>query len=176
MSHKMAAVKILCEITQKSAFNGQYSWKRRIFSGNWNSLKNHEKYFLFYLNKLNILLATQILHILWIFIKSNVWYSWSLKILVIKTWILFNFAKNFTGPPFFGGWTKKHQTFSRHFFWEQPSKYCIVEFTAIFVCLLLSWSKRYEVATSTARNLNNNWTLYLIFFKYDKPLPKYLIQ
>ena len=60
----------------------------RIISGNWNPLKNHEKYFLFHLNKLNILLANQILHILWIFIKPNVWYSWSLKILAIKRWFL----------------------------------------------------------------------------------------
>ena len=26
-------------------------------------------------------------------------------------------------------------------FWGQPSKYCIAEFTAIFVCFLLSWSR-----------------------------------
>ena len=70
------------------------------------------------------------------------------------------FRKNFTGA-FCGGWTKKLQTFSRHFFWEQPSKYCIAEFTAIFVCLLLSWSRRYS--TSTTRNFYNNWPTYLNF-------------
>ena len=154
LSHKMAALKIFCEITQKSSFNGQYSWRRRIISGNWNPLKNHEKYFLLHLNKLNILLENQILHILWIFIKPNVWYSWSLKILAIKRWMVsvqFNSA-NFTGPPFCGGWNKKLQTFSRHFFWEQPSKYCIAEFTAIFVCLLLSWSRRYSMKWSSNFN------------------------
>ena len=93
MSHKMAALKIFCEITQKSSFNGQYSWRCRIISGNWNPLKNHEKYFLFHLNKLNILLANQILHILWIFIKPNVWYLWSSKILAIKRWFPFNVPK-----------------------------------------------------------------------------------
>ena len=92
MSHKMATLKIICEITQKSSFNGQHIWRRRIISGNWNPLKNHEKY-LFHLNKLNILLASQILQILWIFVKPNVWYSWSLKILAIKRWFPFNFAK-----------------------------------------------------------------------------------
>ena len=51
------------------------------------------------------------------------------------------FSKNFTVLKFCGGWTKKLRTFSRHLFWEQPSKYCIAEFTAIFVCLLLSWSR-----------------------------------
>ena len=79
------------------------------------------------------------------FIKPNVWYSWSLKILAIKRWFLFNFVKILQG----GGWTKKLQTFSRHFFWEQPSKYCIAEFTAIFVCLLLSWSRRYSMKWSS---------------------------
>ena len=38
---------------------------------------------------------------------------------------------------------KKIQTLSRHFFWGRPSKYCIVEVTANFVCLLLSWSRQY---------------------------------
>ena len=71
------------------------------------------------------------------------------------------FRKNFTGPPFCGGWTKKLQTFSRHFFWEQPSKYCIAEFTAIFVCLLLSWSRRYS--TKWSSNFDGPWPLYLIF-------------
>ena len=137
-------LKFFAKLHKKSSFNGQYSWRRKIISGNWNPLKNHEKYFLFHLNKLNILLENQILHILWIFIKPNVWYSWSLKILAIKRWFPFNFAKILQG-----GWTKKLQTFSRHFFWEQPSKYCIAEFTAIFVCLLLSWSRRYPMKWSS---------------------------
>ena len=93
MTHKMAALNFFYEITQKSSFNGKYSWRCRIISGNWNPLKNHENHFLFHLNKLNILLASQILHILWIFVKPNVWYSWSLKILAIKRWFPFNFAK-----------------------------------------------------------------------------------
>ena len=52
-----------------------------------------QKYFLFHLNKLNMLLANQILHVSCIFIKPNAWYSWSLKILAIKRWFSFNFAK-----------------------------------------------------------------------------------
>ena len=74
----------------KSYFNAQYSYRRRSISCNWKPLKNHEKYFLFHLNKLNMLLANQILHILCIFIKPNVWYSWSLKILAIKRWFPFS--------------------------------------------------------------------------------------
>ena len=111
-------------------------------------LKNYEKYFLFHLNKFNLLLANQILLILCIYIKPNVWYSWSLKILAIKRWFPFNFANILQGRHFVVG-RPKIQTFSRHFFWELPSKYCIVEFTAIFVCFLLSWSRRYSMKWSS---------------------------
>ena len=109
MSHKMAALKIFCEITRKSSFNGQYNWRRSIISSNWNPLKNHEKYFLFHLNKLNILLANQILHILCIFIKPNIWYSWSLKILAIKRWFLVIFAKILQGRHFVVGEPKNFE-------------------------------------------------------------------
>ena len=111
-------------------------------------LKIYEKYFLFHLNKLNLLLANQILLILCIFIKPNVWYLWSLKILAIKRWFPFNFANILQGRHFVEV-RPKIQTFSRHFFWELCSKYCIVEFTAIFVCLLLSWSIRYSMKWSS---------------------------
>ena len=106
MSHKMTALNIFCKVTQKSSFIGQYSSRCRIISCNWNPLENHEKYFLFHLNKLNILLANQILHILWIFIKPNIWYSWSLKILAIKRWFPFNFAKILQGCHFVVGGPK----------------------------------------------------------------------
>ena len=97
MSHKMAAFNF---------FFAKLHKRRRTLSGNWNPLKNHEKYFLFHLNKLNILLANQILHILCIFIKPNVWYSWSLKILVIKRWFPFNLAKLLQDCHFLVGWPK----------------------------------------------------------------------
>ena len=74
---------------------------------------------------------------------GEVWKYWPLKdgfhlILQKLYWL-----------PFCGGWTKMLPTFSRHFVWEQPSKYCIAEFTAIFVCLLLSWSRRYSMNWSS---------------------------
>ena len=97
---------IFRKITQKYSFNGQYSWRRRIISSNWNLLKNYEKYFLFHLNKLNTSFANQILHILFIFTKPNVWYSWSLKILAIKRWFPFNFAKILQGRHFVKGGPK----------------------------------------------------------------------
>ena len=71
------------------------------------------------------------------------------------------YCKNFTGPPFRGGWTTKLQTFSRHFFWEWPSKYCIVEFTAIFVCLLFRWSIRYLMNWSI--NLDGYTSIFQIW-------------
>ena len=80
--------------------------------------------------------------------------------------VSFQFHKNFTGPSFCDGCTKNLQTFSKQFFLEWLSTYCIVEFTAIFMCCLLRWSKRYQwnkVATSLARDFNNSWPLYLNF-------------
>ena len=110
MPHKMVALNVFGEITQKSSFNIQYSYRlslrSEIIRGNWKPLKNHEKYFLFHLHKLNMLLANQILHILCIFIKPNVWYSWSLKILAIKRWFPFNFAKILQGRHFVVGGPK----------------------------------------------------------------------
>ena len=67
------------------------------------ALEKSWKYFLFHLHKLNTLLANQILHILCIFIKPNVWYSQSLKILAIKRCFPFNFAKSLQGHFVVGG-------------------------------------------------------------------------
>ena len=80
--------------------------------------------------------------------------------------VYIHFCKNFTRLPFCGGWTKNLQTFSRNFFWQRPSKYCIVELTAVFMCLLLSWSRRYSMKWSSNLDgsyFNNSWPLYLNF-------------
>ena len=72
-----------------------------------------------------------------IFIKRNVWYSWSLKILAIKRW--FRFSQKNKGLSFNGGGggggggggsggggggggVQKLQTFTRYFFWYWYSK------------------------------------------------------
>ena len=141
------ALKSFSEITQKSSFNTQYSWRHSLrteaISGNWRPLENHEKCLLFHHNKLNLLLKNQILLISCILVKPNVWYSWSLKILTIKRWFPFTFAAML--------WLmdRKLQTFSRHLLWQRPSKHCIAEFTAIFVCLLLRWSRWYSMKWSS---------------------------
>ena len=46
-------------------------------------------------------------------------------------------------------------------FWERPSKYYVVEFTAVFMCLLLSWSRPYSMKWSS--NFDNSRPLYLSF-------------
>ena len=133
MSHKMTALKIFCKVTQKSSFNGRYSSRCRIISCNWNPLENHEKYFLFHLNKLNILLANQILHILWIFIKPNIWYSWSLKILAIKRWFPFNFAKILQGCHFVVGGPKNFKLLADISF-ESSLQNTVLPSLLLFLC------------------------------------------
>ena len=133
MSHKMAAFKFFCEITQKFSFNGQYNWRRGIISSNWNPLKNHEKCCLLHLNKLNILLANPILHILCIFIKPNVWYSWSLKILAIKRWFPFNFAKTLQGRHFVVGGPKSFKLLADICF-ENSLQNTVLPSLLLFLC------------------------------------------
>ena len=130
----MAALKIFWEITRKSFFNGQYSLRRRIISGNWNPLKNYEKYFLFHLNKLNILhWIYQILHILRIFIKPNGWYSWSLKIWAIKRWFLFSFAKILQGCHFIVGGPKNFKLLADISF-ESSLQNTVLPSLLLFLC------------------------------------------
>ena len=88
----------------------------------------------------------------------EVWKYWPLKDSYRSV------SQKFYRTPFCGEWTKKNQTFSRHFSREKPSKYCIVEFTTVFVCLLLSWSRRYSMKWSSnfdGRNFSNSWLLHL---------------
>ena len=79
-----------------------------------------------------------------------------------KQWYPFSFAKTLHGRHFVVGGTKSFKHLADIFFLEQPSKCCIAEFTAIFVRLLRRYSVNL-VATSTARNFNNSWHIYLNF-------------
>ena len=96
-------------------------------------LKNYEKYFLLHLNKLNMLLANQILHILCIFIKPNVWYSWSLKILAIKRWFPFNFAKILQGFHFVVGGPKNFKLLADISF-ESSLQNTVLPSLLLFLC------------------------------------------
>ena len=129
----------------KSSVNIQYSYMRRTISDNWQPLKNHEKGFLFHLSKLNMLLANPILHILCIFIKPNVWYSWSLKILAIKRWFPFNFAKTLQGCHFVVGGPKSFKLLANICFENSLQNTVLPSLLLFFVCLLLSWSRRYSI-------------------------------
>ena len=120
-------------ITQKSSFNIQYSYRRRTISDNWKPLKNYEKYFSFHLNKLIILLTNQILHILCIFIKPNVWYSWSLKILAIKRWFPFNFAKTLQSRHFVVGGPKSFKLLADICF-ENSLQNTVLPSLLLFLC------------------------------------------
>ena len=70
-----------------------------------------------FFQKLNSLLANQILLIVCIFNKPNVWYFRSLKILAIKTVIPFNFAKILRGRHFALDGPKNFKLLPDVFFW-----------------------------------------------------------
>ena len=113
-----------------------------------------------------MLLANRILHILCIFIKPNVWYWWRLKILAIKRWFPFNFAKTLRGRHFVKGWPKTFKLLVDTFF-ENSLQNTVLPSLLLFLCASyyvdlddIQWT---EVATSTARNFNNSWPLYLNF-------------
>ena len=139
---------------------------RRTISGNWKPLKNCEKYFLFHLNKLNMLLVNQILHILCIFIKPNVWYLWSLKIVAIIRWFLFNFTKLLQGCHFVVGEPKNFKLLADISF-ESGLQNTVLPSLLLYLCARyyvdlddIQWN---EVATSTACNFNNSWPLNFNF-------------
>ena len=82
-------------------------WKRQ-----WNKIVFSTDRF----DKLNLLLENQILLILCIFNKPNVWYFWSLKILAIKRWFPLQLHKKFTGSSFCDWWAKNLKLLSDIYF------------------------------------------------------------
>ena len=111
-----------------------------------------------------MLLANHILLILCIFIKLNVWYSWSLKILAIKRWFPLNFAKMLQGRYFVVGGPKNHKLLATISF-DSGLQNIVLTSLLLFSCPCyqadlgdIQWN---EVAILTARNFNNNWPLYL---------------
>ena len=129
-------------------------------------MKNHEKYFLFHLNKLNLLLAIQVLLILCIFIKANLWYLWSLKILAIKRWFVFNFAKILLGRHFVVGGPKNFKCLADIFFWERLSKYCPSrEVKVLSVLIKSSWKTEIEL-----------FPLWALFYMETRICLKYFVN
>ena len=113
-----------------------------------------------------MLLANHFLLILCIFIKSNVWYSWSFKILAIIKWSPFNFAKDLKGRHFVAASPKNSKLlldisfdsgFQKIVLWSLLLNLC----ACYWVDLVdIQWNK---VGTSTVRKFSNSWPLYLNF-------------
>ena len=113
-----------------------------------------------------MLLANQILLILYIYIKPNVWYSWSLEILAIKRWFLVNFVKILQGRHFVVGGPKTLKLLA-DIFCESSLQNTVLSSLLLILCACyqvdlddIQWN---EAETSTARSLSNSWPLHLTF-------------
>ena len=113
-----------------------------------------------------MLLLNQILHILCVFNKPNVWYLWSLKILSLKSWFPFNFTKLLQGCHFVVGEPKNFKLLADISF-ESGLQNTVLPSLLLYLCACyyvdlddIQWN---EVATSTARNFNNSWPLIFNF-------------
>ena len=99
-------------------------------------------------------------------IKTNVWYLQSLEKLAIKIWFPFNFAKNLKDRHFVVGGSKNLKLSPNTCFGVSFQKNVLSSFLLFSsVCYQddLSDSERNEIASSTARNFNNSWLLYVKF-------------
>ena len=99
-------------------------------------------------------------------IKTNVWYLRSLEKLAIKMWFPFNFAKNLKDRHFVVGGSKNLKLSTNTCFGVSFQKNVFSSFLLFSsVCYQddLSDSERNEIASSTARNFNNSWLLYVKF-------------
>ena len=120
----------------------------------------------------NMLLPNQILLILCIFIKQNVWYSWSLKILVIKRSFPCNFAKILEGCHFVVGRSENFKLLADILF-ESNLQNIVLSSLLLLLCACyevhldhIQWN---EVAAWTARDFNNSWPIYLMFSNMKIP-------
>ena len=97
-------------------------------------------------------------------IKTNFWYLWSLEQLAIKMWFPFNFLKNLKNRHFVVGGSKNSKLSTNTCFGVSFQKNLLLSFLLFSsVCYEDDLSKRNEVASSTARNFNNSWLLYVKF-------------
>ena len=108
-------------------------------------------------------------------IKTNFWYLWSLEQLAIKMWFPFNFLKNLKNRHFVVGGSKNSKLSTNTCFGVSFQKNLLLSFLLFSsVCYEDDLSKRNEIASSTARNFNSSWLLYVKCSEKNKPLPKYL--
>ena len=88
------------------------------------------------------------------------------KNLVIKMWFPFNFAKNWKDPHFVVGGSKTLKLSPNTYFGVSFQKNLLSSFLLFLsVCYQddLSDSEKNEIKSSTARNFNNSWLLYVKF-------------
>ena len=81
----------------------------------------------------NFVYENQILHILCIFIKPNIWYLWSLKILAIERSFLFNFAKTLRSRHFVVGGPKSFKLLAEICF-ENSLQNTVLPSLLLFLC------------------------------------------
>ena len=99
-------------------------------------------------------------------IKINAWYLQSLEKLVIEIWFPFNFVKSLEDRDFVVGGSENLKLSTNICFGASFQKNVWPSFLLfLFVCYQddLSDSKRNEIASSTGRNFNNSWFLYVKF-------------
>ena len=92
-------------------------------------------------------------------------------------WFPFNFAKNLKDRHFVVGGSKTLKLSTNTCFGVSFQKTVLSIFLLFFsVCYQddLGDSERNEIASSSARNFSNSWLLYMLIFRNNKPLPKYL--
>ena len=99
-------------------------------------------------------------------VKPNIWYFRSLEKLAIKMWFPFSFAKNLKDRHFVVVGSKnlklsKNTCFGTSFQKNILSSFLL--FSSVFFQDDISESERNEIASSTARNFNNSWLLYVKF-------------
>ena len=99
-------------------------------------------------------------------IKTNVWYFRSLEKLAIKMWFFFNFENNLKNLHFVVSGSKNLKLSTNTCLSANFQKNLLPSFLLFSsVCYQddLSNSERNEIASSTARNFNNSWLLYVEF-------------
>ena len=132
--------------TEKFSFNSERrSLRSETISVNWKSLKNHEKYFLFYLNKLNLLLVNQKFLLLCIFIKLNLWYLYGLKTMATKRWFPFNLVKVLQGQHFVVSGPKDFKLLADIFFENDLQNIVLSIFIVLVIKLTYNqWQKLWD--------------------------------
>ena len=118
-----------------------------------------------------MLLANQILHILCIFIKPNVWYSWSLKILAIKRWFPFNFAKTLQGCRFVVGGLKSFKLLADICFENRFQNTILPSLLAPYTSIFQIWWTFAQIFDS----LKFSKCQQLVFWKRSRQKHKFVI-